>query len=204
MIDKTIQPDLTAVKHFLKVLDPKASFFTFQVATDAEPKDKPNPDPLARKPLHLALDNLGALVKLNQHGAAVWVCVNETDGKGREAKNITRVRAVFADIDGQVNLAQLKQHDPEPSLIVRSSRGHYQAYWLTDLPLEKFRAVQRSILQIFHTDHVIDLSRVLRVPGFYHQKAEPYQVKLVYKSRKGPYAAKEVLAAFPPLASHKG
>ena len=156
MIDKTIQPDLTAVKRFLKVLDPEASFFTFQVATDAEPKDKPNPDPLARKPLHLALDNLGALVKLNQQGAAVWVCVNETDGKGREAKNITRVRAVFADIDGQVNLAQLKQHDPEPSLIVRSSRGHYQAYWLTDLPLEKFRAVQRSILQIFHTDHVID------------------------------------------------
>ena len=32
--------------------------------------------------------------------AAVWVCINATDGRGRKRKNVTRVRAVFLDGDG--------------------------------------------------------------------------------------------------------
>jgi hypothetical protein len=37
---------------------------------------------------------------LNREGAGVFVTVNETDLKGRTAKNITSVRAVFVDLDG--------------------------------------------------------------------------------------------------------
>jgi hypothetical protein len=38
--------------------------------------------------------------RVNAKGAGIFVCVNETDGKDREKTNITRVRAVFTDLDG--------------------------------------------------------------------------------------------------------
>jgi len=40
------------------------------------------------------------LMELNEMGAGVFVTINETDGTGRRAENITAVRAVFVDLDG--------------------------------------------------------------------------------------------------------
>ena len=40
------------------------------------------------------------LMELNELGAGVFVTINETDGTGPRAENITAVRAVFVDLDG--------------------------------------------------------------------------------------------------------
>ena len=90
-------PDLDQARRFLALLDEEAPAFCFQTATDAEPK--PLPDHLARV-INLPPDNLKALAIRNGNGAAVWVMINAGDGKGRRAENVTRVRAVFADLDG--------------------------------------------------------------------------------------------------------
>jgi hypothetical protein len=148
--ERSLVPDLDQARRFLTLLDEDADRFTFQTATDAVPADKPKPDPLARH-LNLPPDDLTALARRNaEHRAAVWVCINETDGRGRKRENVTRVRAVFLDGDGQVTLDRLRGFALEPHIVVESSPGHYQAYWLVDgLVREQFEGVQRRIAKTF-------------------------------------------------------
>src|SRR5688572_15910942 len=102
-----LKADLDQARRFLTLLDEDADGFTFQIATDAKPADKPKPDPLARH-VNLSPNNLTMLARRNaEHRAAVWVCINATDGRGRKRENVTRVRAVFLDGDGQVAIDQL-------------------------------------------------------------------------------------------------
>src|ERR671918_2130512 len=199
-----LEPDLDQARRFLTLLDEDAAKFTFQMATDAEPGDKPRPDPLARH-VNLSPDNLRALARHNaQFRAAVWVCINETDGRGRKRENVTRVRAVFLDGDGQVTLDELLSFALEPHMVVESSPGHYQAYWLVDgLALEQFEGVQRSIAKTFgDADSIIDLCRVMRVPGFWHQKdpARPFQIHIAYEDARLPYKPTDILRTFAPLS----
>jgi P4 family phage/plasmid primase-like protien len=197
-------PDLDQARRFLTLLDENAARFTFQIATDAKPADKPRRDPLARH-VNLSPDSLKALARHNtEFRAAVWVCINETDGRGRKRENVTRVRAVFLDGDGQVTLDQLLGFALEPHVVVESSPGHYQAYWLVDgLALEQFEGVQRGIAKTFgETDSITDLCRVMRVPGFWHQKdpARPFRVRIAHEQVCLPYQPADVLGAFPPAS----
>ena len=72
--------------------------------------------------INLPPDNLKALAIRNGNGAAVWVMVNAGDGKGRRAENVTRVRAVFADLDG-APLQPVMACELEPHCVVESSEG---------------------------------------------------------------------------------
>jgi P4 family phage/plasmid primase-like protien len=198
-------PDLDQARRFLTLLDENAARFTFQIATDTKPAEKPRPDPLARH-VNLSPDNLNALARHNtEFRAAVWVCINQTDGRGRKRGNVIRVRAVFLDGDGQVSLDGLLGFALEPHIVVESSPGHYQAYWLVDgLPLDQFEGVQRCISKTFgDADSIIDLCRVMRVPGFWHQKdpAGPFQVRIVHEGARLPYTSADILRTFPPLSA---
>src|ERR687892_348276 len=198
-----LEPDLDHARRFLTLLDEDADGFTFQTATDAKPADKPKPDPLARH-VNLAPNNLTMLARRNaEHRAAVWVCINATDGRGRKRENVTRVRAVFLDGDGQVALDQLLSFTLEPHIVVESSPGHYQAYWLVDgLAHEQFEGVQRRIAKTFgDADSIIDLCRVMRVPGFWHQKdpTRPFQVRIAHEHARLPYNPAFIRRTFPPL-----
>jgi uncharacterized protein YdaU (DUF1376 family) len=136
------------------------------------------------------------LKTMNEKGAGIYLCVNETDGKGRKAENVIRVRAVYADLDG----VPLEKTLPfNPTLIVESSAGKYHCYWFTDdTPLEGFTTLQKNIIRTFGSDPAVhDLSRVLRVPGFFHNKEDPFLSKvcggsgLMFKYR-------ELVEWFPP------
>ena len=56
------------------------------------------------KVLHATRGNLKPVLqqpaRLNAGGAGVYVTVNRTNGKGRKATDIVRVRALFVDLDG--------------------------------------------------------------------------------------------------------
>jgi hypothetical protein len=173
------KPDRDEAERFLNALDPTAMAFTFQTFDDnADRKDR-----ALAQILHGALDrHWGALCRLNAAGAGIFVTINETDGGGRSAANIMRVRALFVDLDG----APLPERfHAEPHIVVESSPDRYHVYWrVQDCPLEQFGALQRRLAASYGGDpKVHDLPRVLRLPGFIHHKVKKGERSPPFRSR---------------------
>lgn len=138
-----------------------------------------------------ALEEYGEqLQRLNTAGAGVFVTVNETDGKGRKASNITRIRALFVDLDGAPQEA-LHEAALEPHVIVESSPGRWHAYWVIEPVMadaESFKRYQSELAKRFGGDQsVIDLPRLMRLPGFWHRKGKPFMTRIVRESLGAPY-----------------
>jgi putative DNA primase/helicase len=193
--------DLKAAKRFLDVLDADAEEFCFQTFDDVKlPDGKPRKD---ARLVHLRHGSLGKLADklrtLNEGGAGVFVAVNETDGKGRKAQNIVRVRGVTVDLDG-APLAPVRACRLKPHLIVESSPDKFHVYWLVKgLPLAEFEDVQRAIAKRFDGDpSVALLTHVARVPGFYHNKEQPFRTRIIAAGAHDAYDADDILAEFPP------
>lgn len=179
---QALVPDLDQAQRFLAALDP-GLVFTFQTFDDnADRKDF-----RLAKVLHGTLaEHQAELTKLQQQGAGVFVMVNRGDGvvhKGKKtcrcAASVVAVRALFVDLDG----APLKPvlEALKPDIVAESSPGRWHAYWLTnDCPLEEFTLRQKQIAERFSGDPTVcDLPRVMRMPGFWHQKQEPFLTKLI-------------------------
>lgn len=168
-----------------------------------------NPDIKSKSMIRVIHDTAGLsigsrkiLENLNKHGAGVYLTVNETDGHGRRANNVSLVRAVFADLDG-APLHPVWEY--EPSMVVESSPGKYHAYWLTDdkFPLDGFTQTQKAIARTFNSDEKVnDLSRVMRVPGFMHNKATPFLTRIIHYSGEV-YDFGRLTEMFPPPVVEK-
>jgi RepB DNA-primase N-terminal domain len=185
----------TEAERFLHWLDPNATLFTFQTFDDSERGN----DSLVRI-LHGSLrQHFGMLKKLNDAGAGVFVVVNETDGKGRKTENITRVRVNFVDLDGSPLEPVL---DDRPNMVVESSPARWHCYWHTSMPLDQFEGRQRALAQKFAGDNVIDLPRVMRLPGFVHRKGKPFVTRIVSINEE-PSVPDIVVATQPKLQSVK-
>jgi hypothetical protein len=120
------------------------------------------------------------LMELNELGAGVFVTINETDGTGRKAENIIAVRAVFLDLDGSP-LEPVMQAEIQPHCVVESSPGKYHVYWMVNgLSVEEFKLYQTALIEKFSGDkQVKDVSRVMRIPGFIHQKDVPFTSRIL-------------------------
>jgi hypothetical protein len=168
-----------AARTFLEILDPDTDEFTFQTFTDSESRRrsfKTKADPSA-KVLHGSLDqHYPTLVDLSRNGAGVFVTINRTNLRGnRSRENITGVRAYFVDCDGvtwDAIEAALSALGLKPHLVVETSTGKWHLYWCIEgAPLAGFANTQKKLIAIFGSDpSVCDLPRVMRVPGFPHQK----------------------------------
>lgn len=195
--------DLQAADRFLALLLESAPG-TFQTFDDNKARREANKakgsgDPFARI-LHGRLDALAELQRLNSRGAGVYITVNRTDGHGRLKTNITGIRAAFLDLDGAplapvLDAATAAQM--EPHAIIESSPGKFHVYWmLADCPLQAFPALQRALARRFSGDpSVCDLPRVMRVPGFWHCKAEPFQTGIHALSAHQPIALAALVSA---------
>lgn len=114
-----------------------------------------------------------------QRGYGVFACVNESRNRSRKTRDILRVRALFIDYDDK-NEKREFNYDLEPSLIVETSPGKHHVYWYGEVDTTKFTAYQKILISRFGSDDKIcDLSRIMRVPGFLHQKAEPFMVRVI-------------------------
>jgi len=145
--------------------------------------------------LHGTLEqHLPILKELNEQGAGIFFTVNKTDLKGRETKNIKKVRAVFVDLDG-APLEPILSAPLAPHIVVESSPKRFHAYWLIEeLPLEQFSLVQKALIKRFDGDPVIhDLPRVMRLPGFIHRKGDPVLVRVIDRTEALPYKAVDFL-----------
>jgi hypothetical protein len=84
------------------------------------------------------------LIAANESGMNVSVAVNQIEGKTRSSKNVTRINAVFIDIDGTgVTLKELQALTIPPHLVVSTSPGtHYHAYWyVIDCAVDRFNGL---------------------------------------------------------------
>lgn len=185
--------DFDAAEAFLDALAPSGSF-TFQTFHDKKVDKKRTA--LIRQLHGTFSDHRETLAKLNRDGAGIFVTVNETDCKGRASKNITSVRAVFVDLDG-APLKPVQEFYLQPSIIVETSHKKWHAYWLVDdLKKPDFKKMQQTIAQTFEGDPAVnDLPRVMRLPGFYHQKGEPQRSELLSADRERRYTANQFVNA---------
>lgn len=128
-------------------------------------------------------------IELNGWGAGVFVCINETDFQGRSARNVTRVRALFADLDG-APIEPVLSAGIQPHMVVQSSMGKYHAYWMVeDCPLSEFGRYQKALAKRFDADPVVcDLPRVMRLPGFYHCKSGKQPTHILSIEWSPPYS----------------
>jgi len=191
-----LQIDFEQAKRYLNLLDPQASEFVFQTFDDSK----------SRKDPRLAGIKGGSFQQVqawlagkNGSGAGVFVTVNETDGKGRKLENITRIRAIWHEEDTSCGI----DFPVEPHITIESSPGKFHRYWLCEgLTRDDFAGIMRRMVQDYGSDpNARDLARVLRVPGFYHQKdpTSPFKVRIVDESGAEPYTRDEMLAFFPPI-----
>jgi hypothetical protein len=191
------KPNLDQARQFLELLDPDAEQFTFQTFDDSPAKSE-----ALAKVYHGSLDELSApLATLQAAGAGVFITVNETDLQGRKNTNIVRVRACFVDLDG-APLQPVLACRLEPHVIVESSPERWHVYWIVaDLALNQFTPVQKAIIARFGGDKAVhDLPRVMRLPGYIHQKGAAFLTHIHGVSDRMPYSAEQILAAFPPPA----
>lgn len=191
-----------AARTFLNTLagDEPVTFQTFSDKDELKVKRGSGKlyDPNARI-LHGRLEeHVDALIDLNRRGAGVHVMVNAGDLRGRAARSVFRVRAVFIDTDGVPYPAPLPL---KPHLVVQSSSGRWHLYWLlSGLELSDFGVLQEALAERYGTDPSIkDLPRVMRLPGFFHRKAEPVMVELLEAHDHAPYSPTDIFTAWPFL-----
>lgn len=102
------------------------------------------------------------------------------------------MRALVADFDTQDFNRTFDNLPLVPSIVIESSPGKHHAYWIIEdiLPLNEFKPCQKALANLLGSDpKICDLPRVMRVPGFLHQKGQPFIVREVFNSGKR-YAAK--------------
>lgn len=174
-------PDLAEADRLLRALAP-TGVLTFQSLPDRREnragRRSLNPNSIC----HGSFANKSDFLRrLNEEGSGVFVMVNEGDGKGRSTENVKKVRAVFVDLDG-ADIQPVLDANPPPSITVESSPGRFHAYWLVrDMSVREFKSAQQKLAAMFDGDKAVnDLPRIMRIPGFLHQKSDvPFRSRLI-------------------------
>jgi len=191
--------DIDQARRFLTLLDETAEKFTFQTFNDKKIEDS-GPDVLANW-FHGDIDSLFTrLVNYNRLGAGIFVMVQSGDGTGRNTKAVDRIRCIFNENDHGL----VRDYPPgiEPHIIVESSPGKQHHYFMCNgLELADFKPIQWRMINDYGSDpNAHDLPRVLRVPGFYHNKENPHLVSILHESGEQAYSRDQLITAFPPSA----
>lgn len=124
------------------------------------------------------------LEQYNNKGYGIFVTVNSFKADCRKTlENIEYIRAHVIDLDdpltAQDSYKRATESELPPHLAVQSSLGKYHMYWFVEpyAGNEFYKAQQTKLVQMFGGDpHVVDATRVLRVPGFNHNKTTPQLV----------------------------
>jgi hypothetical protein len=185
--------DRSAAEKFLKIIGRGETRFTFQTFDDDKVRAKAHADanklrrergetelrsPFVRVLNGTLAEHFDELARLNDAGAGVFVTINATNLRGRTAKDIDKVRALFIDLDG----SPLAVDEKEVHVIVETSPLKWHEYWLVDdVPLDGFTPRQKALIARHGGDKSVhDLPRVMRLPGFHHRKSgQPHLVRII-------------------------
>lgn len=118
---------------------------------------------------------------LNSQKYDLYLSMNtlKPGSRGRTKQDIDCVRHIFLDFDQNGDRAVeklLARNDlPQPNYLVSTSLGRWQVIWKVE-GFEKTAAeeLEKGLVQSTGADpSVIDVARVLRLPGFYNHKYRP-------------------------------
>ena len=121
----------------------------------------------------------------NARGGDIYVSMNplKPDAQGRTKEDIATLRHLYLDLDldGARSLEAIRNDPrlPGPSYLLNTSEGKYQVIWkIIGREAERAERLQRTMAVEYGADRAAtDVTRVLRIPGFYNKKYEPpYQV----------------------------
>ncbi|ATI12989.1 hypothetical protein FOH24_12345 [Acetobacter tropicalis] len=195
----------TAAK-FLNFMSGGAGICNLRTLTDC-PSKKANPTGRnSSLQLPILPQDLLQLEAQNKQGRGIFWVVNEG---GQKAADISAPRALYVDYDGDDLAGFLKRLDtmPPPHAVVESSHGKRHVYWKCHgVPVAEFEALQQGLIAQLGTDKSIhDLPRVMRVPGFLHQKDKAQLVRLLHLNENLPaYTLEQCRAFAKPLLAEKG
>ena len=104
--------------------------------------------------------------------------------KHRTKENfLPKQRVFWLDLDSKTMQASVLLEKaftllPMPTCLVRSSRSNYQAYWVleNEYDFTRLAGMMEYLNQTFQLDHTQDISRILRLPGFWNRKLGKYGV----------------------------
>jgi hypothetical protein len=136
--------------------------------------------------------------RANDDGYGVFHVVNEYEGR-RVVENLKRINYWFADLDTgtkEEQLARIATH-LKPSRVVETRKG-FHCYWRAiDATLGTWnRIVKHGIAPALEADpRATDPLRLLRAPGYYHHKQEPFLVRVVAECDVA-YRESQMLEAF--------
>lgn len=150
----------------------------------------------------------GMLNTLNKNGAGIYFTPNSFPTGVRRAALCAGVNAWILENDNlsiEEQWKNLKASPLYPSFVVRS-KNSLHAYWLAlDGTIDNYQTIIRGLIKHFQGDEACkDVSRVFRIPGFYHKKdrENPFLIELVEENAKV-YTEAEMLAAFPYVEEKK-
>lgn len=186
-------------QRFLKNLDPGATSWTFQTFDDSKEKDRT----LARVFNGTLEAHYNTLKNLNSRGAGVFITVQQTDGKGRKKDNITGLRTLFFEYDGQ-NGFKPSDIPLKPSQIINTSPPNkYHLYYLadeiqpvTDGILEQYTQAMAYMIGKGSDPNAKDIARVLRLPGFHNCKYPDKPLVTLEPGRCNAYSWHEMINVF--------
>jgi len=135
--------------------------------------------------LHLCCERLE---EFNKKGHAIFFMPNKGD-KGTKKENITEINWVYAEIDHlakEKQIEKIKAAPIEPDIIIET-RNSYHMYWKVysdggeSLSTDDFKNICMGLIDYFGSDATLKKeNQLLRMPEFYHMKAEPYKVKIIH------------------------
>lgn len=121
------------------------------------------------------------LIDYNNRGYGIFMTINAMKPNGaRTLDNVDHIRAHVVDVDdvltAQDSYQRAVNSTMPPHFAVQSSQGKYHLYWLVQpyTGNDFYTVQQRKLCQLYNGDsNVIDATRVMRVPGFMHNKSTP-------------------------------
>ena len=135
-----------------------------------------------------------------QHG--IFWTVNEfQSSESRRQENIKKILAWTADIDVGTKAEQSKlvEKYPSPTAVVETKRGFQIYYAANNGTVENYKLIQTQFVvpSLGGDMNARDMSRILRVPCFYHWKdpTDPFFCKLVHYQDVS-YTEAQIMAAF--------
>lgn len=127
------------------------------------------------------------LCDYNNRGYGIFCNINvfAANVEDHNLSSVANIRCHVVDLDNpitaEINYQRAATSNPAPSFAVNTSPGKHHIYWSVQpyTGNDYCTIIQRKLRQVFDGDKsIVDASRVLRVPGFYHLKnpAQPYMV----------------------------
>jgi hypothetical protein len=113
---------------------------------------------------------------------------------------------IYLDADDKQVMEKVRSEYPYPTLVVKTSVGHYQIYWklAEKVSIEAQESLMKRIAQSVGSDiAATDVSRVLRLPGFWNKKpGKDNSVEVVFvRNERTPYKRFLEVATLSPLQS---